>query len=320
MPDTKTNLHESVAATLKRLEAKDKGLKQQISKAYGHAVFPSVGKAALVVGGSFGRGLVFEKGKFIGYATITQLTLGVQIGGDTFSEVVIFESRQALDRFKQNKMAFAANASAVLVKAAASGTADFPKGVQALAYSRGGMLLEAAIGAQKFKFKPAGEEGEQEDDEQQDAQSGGKSKGKASSGGQKQQSGGDSSGEQEEGDDEGEGDDSSGLLSRAGNLMREHPILATVAGVGIAGVAMLVMRKLRSTGSEDDQGEQDDSEDQEQGDQAEGNADDQSDDDSQDDQDQGDDDRGEDDEGGNERGGTRGGDMLGFLRRRRSRA
>src|SRR5205814_8148522 len=129
-----------------------------------------------------------EKGKFIGYATITQLTLGVQIGGDTFSEVVIFESRQALDRFRQNKMAFAANASAVLVKAAAAGTADFPKGVKAMAYSRGGMLLEAAIGAQKFKFKPAGEEDEQEDDEQQDAQSGGKSGGKAASGGRRRQS------------------------------------------------------------------------------------------------------------------------------------
>jgi len=314
MPDTKTNLHDDVAATLKRLEARNKGLKEQIKQAHGHAVFPSVGKAALVVGGSYGRGLVFEKGKFIGYATITQLTLGVQVGGDTFSEVVLFESKQALDRFKQNKTAFAANASAVLVKAAAAGTADFPKGVKAMAYSRGGMLLEAAIGAQKFKFKPAGEEDEQQDDEQQDAQSGEVSRGKASSGGRRQQSQGGSSAEQEEPDDEGEGDESSGLLSRAGNLLREHPIIATVAGVGIAGVAMLVVRKLRATASEDDQGEQDDSEDQEQDDQRQASAD-QEDDEGREDQSG---DGGEDDEGGNERGGR--GDMLGFLRRRRSRA
>ena len=77
MPETMQQ--DDVAATLKRLEARNKGLKEQIKQAHGHAVFPSVGKAALVVGGSYGRGLVFEKGKFIGYATITQLTLGVQI-------------------------------------------------------------------------------------------------------------------------------------------------------------------------------------------------------------------------------------------------
>lgn len=102
IPDTKTKttLYQDVEATLKRLEAKDKGLGQLINKAHGHAVFPSVGKPSLMIGGSYGRGLVFEKGKFIGYATITQLTLGVQIGGDTFSEVLILESRQALDRFK----------------------------------------------------------------------------------------------------------------------------------------------------------------------------------------------------------------------------
>src|SRR5947209_18099627 len=116
---TKT-LRDEVAATLRRLESKDPGLKQLLEDAYGYAVFPTVGKASLVVGGSYGKGAVFEKGKMAGYATISQMTLGVQLGGDTFTEVLVFESKQAMDRFKQGKVAFAANASAVLVKAGAA--------------------------------------------------------------------------------------------------------------------------------------------------------------------------------------------------------
>src|SRR5438552_2445338 len=105
----------NITATLKRLEEKDPGLKQFLKKAYGYAVFPSVGKAALVLGGSYGHGEVFERGKHIGHATIGQTTIGVQIGGDTFSEIVAFENKPALDRFKQGKIRFAANASAVMV-------------------------------------------------------------------------------------------------------------------------------------------------------------------------------------------------------------
>src|SRR4051812_45560916 len=78
-------MRQRVEATLKRLEKKDPGLRQFLKEAYGYAVFPSVGKASLVVGGAYGRGAVFERGKLIGYATISQMTLGVQIGGDTFT-------------------------------------------------------------------------------------------------------------------------------------------------------------------------------------------------------------------------------------------
>src|SRR3954471_7506434 len=148
----KNPIEKDVAATLKRLEAKDPGLKNLLKKGYGYAVCPSVGKAAVVIGGAYGRGAVYEQGKLVGFATIGQTTIGVQIGGDTFSEVVVFESKESLDRFKKGRMAFAANASAVLVKAGAAGTANFEKGVAVFAYASGGMLLEAAIGGQKFKF------------------------------------------------------------------------------------------------------------------------------------------------------------------------
>jgi lipid-binding SYLF domain-containing protein len=162
------SLDEEARATRKRLEEKDPGLRKLLKKAHGYAVFPTVGKASLVVGGSYGHGVVYEQGELVGYATIGQTTVGVQLGGKTFTEVLIFEDEQALDRFKQSKVRFAANASTALVKAGAMATKDLEKGIKVLAYSKGGMMLEAAVGGQKFRFKPADESGQEPDDEDGD--------------------------------------------------------------------------------------------------------------------------------------------------------
>jgi lipid-binding SYLF domain-containing protein len=148
-------LNSEVQAVLKRLQAEDPGLKELLEKAHAYAVFPSVGKAAAVIGGAFGKGEVFERGSLIGYAGLAQLTLGVQVGGDTFSEIIAFENKQALGRFKEGRWTFAANASAVLVKAGAATSVNYEKGAAVFVYSEGGMLLEAAIGTQKFFFRPA---------------------------------------------------------------------------------------------------------------------------------------------------------------------
>jgi len=146
-------LHEEALATIERLQAIHPDLKQLFEKSYGYAVFPSVGRASVAVGVSFGRGIVFERDQPIGSATITGLTLGVQVGGQTFSELMFFPTQHTLENLKHGELAFAANASAVLVKAAASGTTDF-RGVIAKAYSQGGMLLELSLGGQKLSFSP----------------------------------------------------------------------------------------------------------------------------------------------------------------------
>lgn len=148
-------LDRDVRVTLKRFEAQDPGLADLLKSAYGYAVFPSIGKAAAVVGGAFGKGEVFERGEMIGYAAVAQLTIGVQIGGDTFSELILFENAPALNRFKQGKVAFAAGAAAVLLKAGASTMADYERGAAVFVHSEGGMMLEAAIGGQKFFYRPA---------------------------------------------------------------------------------------------------------------------------------------------------------------------
>ena len=153
--DVLEELHGDVQAALERMEARDPGLKELLKDAHGYAVFPSVGKATAVIGGAFGKGEVFEQGKMVGYAGVGQLTVGVQFGGQTFSEVIAFQDEAALDRFKGGRWAFAANASAALVKAGAAAAMNYQRGVAVFVSSEGGMMLEAAIGAQKFYFRPA---------------------------------------------------------------------------------------------------------------------------------------------------------------------
>lgn len=253
-----TSIEQEAASTLRRLETKDPGLKQLLKKAYGYAVFPTVGKAALVVGGSYGKGAVFEKGKFVGYATLGQTTVGVQIGGDTYSEVIVFENKQQFDRLKQGKLSFAADASAILVKAGAAAAKGFGKGARAFVYGAGGMLLEAAIGGQKFSFKPAAEDkgdsgkGQQNRQQQEDEQE---------------------QDDEQEGEDQGS-EDQSDLMTRAASGMRtavsqttdfvkRHPVISSFVGAGVAtGVALLVMRQLRSSGGQDEQQQEDEDSDQ----------------------------------------------------------
>lgn len=297
----KTTLDEDVQATLERLEEEDRGLKQFLKKAYGYAVFPSVGKAALVVGGSYGRGEVFERGKPIGFATLAQTTIGVQIGGDTYSEVIAFESKEALDRFKKGKVAFAASASAVLVKAGAAATADYEKGVTAFVYSDGGMLLELSIGGQKFKFRPLGD-GPEPGKKDQGAEKQGRNQG-----GQEEDEQDQNEGEEQEGSDSG-GGASQGLKRAAtfiGDFMREHPVAASLAGAGLAaGVALLVVSRLRRSSQTDGNQEEDNaSEDEGDDEQNSGQTRDRSDDqEGEDEKDQDDQDEGQSSEGRNNKG------------------
>ena len=148
-------LHEESKATVRRMTDDDPGLRGLLENAHAYAVFPSVGKATVVIGGAYGKGEVFQGNQLVGYAGLAQLTLGVQVGGQTFSEIVLFQDKAAFERFKAGRTAFAANASAVLVKAGAAKSARFEAGAAVFISTEGGMMLEAAIGMQKFIFKPA---------------------------------------------------------------------------------------------------------------------------------------------------------------------
>jgi len=121
-------------------------------KSHGYAVFPSVGKGAVLVGGAHGKGTVFEQGKPVGSTSLTQVTIGAQLGGQAYREIVFFKDKATLDTFKAGNYEFSAQASAVAVKEGASSDADFDKGVAVFTMAKGGAMLEASIGGQKFSY------------------------------------------------------------------------------------------------------------------------------------------------------------------------
>jgi lipid-binding SYLF domain-containing protein len=134
----------------------DPGLSRFFDNAVGYAVFPTVGKGAIGVGGAAGSGVVFEKGKAIGKASLTQVTVGAQLGGQTYSEVIFFETEPAMMDFKKGTLALAAQASAVAAAKDASANAKYEKGVAVFTTGKGGLMFEASVGGQKFAFEPFG--------------------------------------------------------------------------------------------------------------------------------------------------------------------
>jgi len=143
-------LHEEVRGALAKLKAKDQGLEGALEQAYGYAVIPSIGRASIVLGFGRGYGEVFERGKPVGFTRVTQMTVGVQVGGQTLTQLLLFGSKESLEAFKSSPIGFCGNLSAAFVKGA-TGMANF-KDVTAHAYSRGGMVLEATLGGQKYRF------------------------------------------------------------------------------------------------------------------------------------------------------------------------
>ena len=153
--EAKASLHDEVQATLKDFTREDAGFQKFLDRGVGYVVFPSVGKGGLGVGGAYGHGEVYQNGKMIGYADLTQASIGLQAGGQAYSEVIVFENEEALNKFKNNKLEFAANASAVALKAGAAAAARFENGIAVFTKPKGGLMFEASIGGQKFNFKPA---------------------------------------------------------------------------------------------------------------------------------------------------------------------
>lgn len=150
----RAQLSSNVQQTMARLKNEDPSFENFMNKAYAYAIFPSVGKGGLGVGGAYGRGEVYEQGKLIGYADISQATIGLQAGGQTFTEVIAFEDKLALDRFTRGQLKFEAAASAVALKSGAAAAARYTDGVAVFVEPRAGLMVEASIGGQSFSFQP----------------------------------------------------------------------------------------------------------------------------------------------------------------------
>lgn len=151
----KLDLRHDADATAAMFRQQDPSIKENFfDKACGWAVFPTVGKGAVGVGGAYGRGVLYEQGEIAGYCDLSQGTIGLQLGGQAYREIIFFEYKEALDWFKTGNLAFSAQASAVAVTAGASADAKYDRGVAVFTMTRGGLMFEASIGGQKFSYEP----------------------------------------------------------------------------------------------------------------------------------------------------------------------
>ena|SRR5690242_20113600 len=147
-----SQLRNDSQSTITKMESQDPGIRDLLEKSYGYIIFPSIGKGGLIVGGAYGRGVVYQKGNPIGTAKLEQGSIGAQLGGATFSEAVIFETAEALDKFRAGKFEFGADAQAVIVKSGAAGATSFRNGVAVLQMPEGGAFAGVALTGQKIKY------------------------------------------------------------------------------------------------------------------------------------------------------------------------
>jgi lipid-binding SYLF domain-containing protein len=150
--------------------AKESG--EFFGKSYGYAVFPTIGKGGFVFAGAHGKGRVYVKGAYVGDSSMTQVTVGFQLGGQAYSQIIFFENKRAFDDFTSGNFEFSAQAAAVAItagasvqagttgtSATASGTRDHAKhrgryydGMAVFTVAKGGLMYEASVGGQKFTY------------------------------------------------------------------------------------------------------------------------------------------------------------------------
>jgi len=135
----------------------DPSLKGFFDKAYAYAVIPTVGKGAIGIGGAYGDGVVYQGDNIIGYTSMTQVTIGLQLGGQAYSELIFFKDKKAFDHFKNGNLKLSAQASAVAATEGAAANVDYSGGVAIFTLAKGGLMYEASVGGQYFSFDPLGQ-------------------------------------------------------------------------------------------------------------------------------------------------------------------
>lgn len=140
--------------TVAVFKSADPGLERFFKSAPGYVVFPTVNKGAFVVGGAGGSGVLFENGKSIGKTSIGQVTVGLQVGGQAYSEIIFFENAAELRDFKKGNFGFGAQVSAVALSAGAAANAKYRSGVAVFTMTKTGLMVEASVAGQWFGYEP----------------------------------------------------------------------------------------------------------------------------------------------------------------------
>ncbi|NQU48092.1 MAG: hypothetical protein HQ519_05550 [Planctomycetes bacterium] len=149
----KADIRKDSDIALVQAKASDPSMAKFFRDAYGSAVFPEVGKAGVGVGGAYGRGVLYQDGRVVGYCDLSQASIGFQLGAQTYTEILCFEDKRSFDRFKTGELTFNAQATAVALKSGAGENAKYSDGVSVFTMGESGLMYEAAIGGQKFSYQ-----------------------------------------------------------------------------------------------------------------------------------------------------------------------
>jgi lipid-binding SYLF domain-containing protein len=154
-PDVNDPLELDVQRAILAIKKADPGIETFFQNSAGYVVLPSVGKGGFVIGGAYGEGLLLVDEKVDGFATMSQATIGLQVGGQKYAQFIFFKDDVAIGHFKRGNFEFGAQASAVAIKAGASADAAYDTGVAIFTHAAGGLMLEGTVGGQRFTYKPA---------------------------------------------------------------------------------------------------------------------------------------------------------------------
>lgn len=150
----RANLQDEAALKAAMARTSDPSLKPFFENAAGYAVFPTIGKGGLVVGGAYGKGVLYEKGRATGYCDMKQGSVGLQAGGQSYTELIFFETPKALADFKAGDYTLSAQATAVALKSGAGANAKYSNSIVVFTMDESGLMAEASIGGQKFNVAP----------------------------------------------------------------------------------------------------------------------------------------------------------------------
>ena len=153
-PDKNDALQLDVARAIVNIKKADPGIETFFENAAGYAVFPSIGKGGVIVGGAYGKGLVIVDDKVDGNTSMTQATVGLQLGAQKYAQFIFFRDQIALEHFKRGNFEFGAQASAVAITKGASADTNYDKGVVIFTQASGGLMAEGSVGGQKFTYEP----------------------------------------------------------------------------------------------------------------------------------------------------------------------
>lgn len=153
-PEERAVIGAQTQDTVSLFKQKDPSIDRFFTQSYGYAVFPKIFKAAFIGGGATGRGEVYEQGQFVGYARLSQASVGFSFGGEYWREIIFFRDKADLDKFKNEETTFAAQATGVAISEGVAAKADYKDGMAVFIMADKGLMADASLGGQKFNFVP----------------------------------------------------------------------------------------------------------------------------------------------------------------------